>query len=209
MELLKLNKKKIRVLNGYSGLGGNRKNWNDDEIEVTAIELNSEIAKIYQDLFPNDKVIVADVHQYLLEHYKEFDFIWLSPSCPSHSDIRRMGVDIGRCKAIYPDMKLYEEIIFLKHFCKCKWVVENVISYYNPLIKPQIINRHYFWANFIISKINLPPGNIKHQETQPKYGFDLTNIKINDKRKLLRNLVNPKLGLHVFNCAYKEKQQTL
>jgi len=198
---------KIRVLNLYAGIGGNRKLW--ENVDVTAVEINPEIAKIYQDFFPEDKVIVADAHQYLLEHFREFDFIWSSPPCPSHSDIRRMGVDIGRINPIYPDMKLYEEIIFLKHFFVGKWVVENVISYYEPLIKPQKVNRHYFWANFFIYIIELPNGNIKHQETQPKYGFDLTDKNIGNKRKILRNLVNPKLGLHIFNCAFKIKQMTL
>lgn len=199
--------KTIKVLNLYAGIGGNRKLWKN--VEVTAIENNPEIAKIYQDFFPEDKIIVTDAHQYLLEHFKEFDFIWSSPPCPSHSDIRRMGVDIGRIKPIYPKMELYEEIIFLKHFFKGKYVVENVIPYYKPLIKPQIVSRHCFWSNFIISNINLPPGNIKHQETQPKYGFNLINNNIKDKRVILRNLVNPELGLHIFNMAFKEKQEVL
>ncbi|MHA1840461.1 MAG: DNA cytosine methyltransferase [Candidatus Heimdallarchaeota archaeon] len=200
---------KLKVLNLYAGIGGNRKLWPDDEIEVTAIDNNPEIAKIYQDFFPNDKIIVADAHQYLLEHFKEFDFIWSSPPCPSHSVIRRMNVDIGGTKPIYPDMQLYEEIIFLIHFCKCKWVVENVISYYEPLIKPQVINRHYFWSNFFIGKIILPSANIEYQRTQPKYGFNLTNYKIKEKTKILRNLVNPQLGLYTFKCAFKEKQLVL
>ena len=74
---------KLKILNLYAGIGGNRKLWEGHE--VTAVEFNPEIAKIYQDLFPNDKVIVGDAHQYLLEHYKEFDFIWASPPCPTHS----------------------------------------------------------------------------------------------------------------------------
>ena len=200
---------KMRVLNLYAGIGGNRELW-PKECDVVAIENNPEIAKIYQEFFPDDKVIVADAHQYLLNKYKnKFDFIWSSPPCPTHSDIRRMGVDIGRIKPIYPDMELYQEVIFLNQFCKNKWVIENVIAYYNPLIKPQEVNRHWFWSNFHISKIKLPFGNIKHQETQPKYGFNLNNIQIDNKRTLLRNLVNPKLGLHIFNCAFKEKQRVL
>ncbi len=198
---------KIKVLNLYAGIGGNRKLW--ENVEVTAVENNPQIAKIYQDFFPDDKVVVGDAHQYLLGHYEEFDFIWSSPPCPTHSDIRRMAVDIGRTEAKYPNMKLYEEIILLKHFCKVPWVVENVIPYYKPLIDPQIVSRHCFWSNFSITKIDLPPGNIKHQETQPKYGFDLTKSNITGKRTILRNLVNPELGLHVFSCAFRIKQKTL
>ena len=136
--------KHLKILNLYSGIGGNRKLWGDDH-EITAVEYEPEIAKIYQDFFPNDKVIVADAHQYLLEHFKEYDFIWSSPPCPSHSKIRNQaGVGCGQNEAIYPDMKLYEEIIFLQYFFKGKYCVENVIGYYKPLIAPQEINLHYY-----------------------------------------------------------------
>ncbi len=181
----------MKILNLYAGIGGNRKLWSGD-IEVTAIENNKEIAMIYQDFFPNDKVIITDAHKFLLEHYKEFDFIWSSPPCPSHSDIRRMGTTAGMYKAIYPDMDLYQEVILLKHFFKGKWVVENVKSYYKPLIEPQESGRHYFWANFIITNIKLPSLKIRD---------------ISDKK--VRNMVNPKLGLHIFKMAFKEPKKTL
>ena len=63
----------FRVLNLYACLGGNRYKWTD--CEVTAVELDPELARMYKERFPNDTVIVADAHQYLLDHYKEFDFI--------------------------------------------------------------------------------------------------------------------------------------
>ena len=77
----------MKILNLYACLGGNRYKWNEvkEDIEVTAIELDPEAARLYQERFPNDTVIVADAHQYLLDHYKEFDFIWSSPPCPTHS----------------------------------------------------------------------------------------------------------------------------
>ncbi|MBS3104967.1 DNA cytosine methyltransferase [Candidatus Woesearchaeota archaeon] len=80
----------MKILNLYAGIGGNRKLWGG-EIEVIAVEINPDIAKIYQDNFPNDKVIVGDAHAYLEEHFEEFDFIWSSPPCPSHSKIRRFS----------------------------------------------------------------------------------------------------------------------
>ncbi|MDF1498839.1 MAG: DNA cytosine methyltransferase, partial [Patescibacteria group bacterium] len=127
----------MKILNLYSGIGGNRKLWTPkgDDHTITAVEYKPEIAKIYQDFFPNDKVIVADAHQYLLDHYNEFDFIWSSPPCPTHSDIRRCGVKAGQYKALYPAMELYQEIILLRHFSNGKWVVENVKPYYKPLIE--------------------------------------------------------------------------
>ncbi len=78
----------MRVLNLYAGIGGNRKLWED--VEVTAVEINEKIAAIYQDFFPDDKVVVGDAHAYLLEHFGEFDFIWSSPPCPTHSQLGKM-----------------------------------------------------------------------------------------------------------------------
>jgi len=77
----------MKILNLYAGIGGNRKLWGNKHL-ITAIEFDPKIAKIYQDNFPKDKVIVTDAHQYLLEHFSEFDFIWSSPPCQSHSRVR-------------------------------------------------------------------------------------------------------------------------
>lgn len=184
------------------------------DIEVTAVEINPEIAKVYKDFFPNDTVIIVDAHEYLLKNYRKFDFIWSSPPCPTHSDIRRCGVHKGQYEALYPDMGLYQEIILLQHFARkdTKWVVENVDPYYDPLIKPQKSGRHFFWSNFIISFKNKDQEHEIHNNIDGNkivYGFDLTSKDIKDKRKILRNLVNPKVGQHVFNCAYNTKQETL
>lgn len=218
----------MKILNLYAGIGGNRKLWGDEH-KVIAIENNKEIAKIYQDFFPNDKVIVTDAHKYLLDHYKEFDFIWSSPPCPTHSRTNHF-LKATHNIIRYPDMKLYEEIILLQTHFKGKWVVENVISYYKPLINPKEIGRHYFWSNFNITKIKTPNDDIgkmcgKNQkghnirkaiireaqipELTSLHGFNIEKIKLKNKRQVLRNCVLPKLGLHIFNCAFKEKQATL
>ena len=98
----------MRVLNLYAGLGGNRKHWNN--CEVTAIEYTPKIAKVYRDQYPQDTVIVADAHQYLLENHQDFDFIWSSPPCQSHSRMIRSG---RNRRSRYVDLKLYEEIMLL------------------------------------------------------------------------------------------------
>lgn len=202
---------KLKVLNLYAGIGGNRKLWPDDKIEVTAVENNIEIAKIYQDFFPDDHVEVTDAHAYLLDYFEDFDFIWSSPPCPTHSRVRMMASKAGSYDKKYPNMKLYEEIIFLMHFAKCKWVVENVVSYYEPLIKPYEASRHFFWANFIIQKKDVEQRN--HNSVTGKthlYGYDLTKYKLEHRKdQIIRNMVHPSLGLHIFNCAFKEKQTTL
>lgn len=212
----------MKILNLYAGIGGNRKLWGDEH-EVTAIELDPKIAKIYQDFFPNDKVIITDAHQYLLEHFKEFDFIWSSPPCPSHSKLRKhfVGTPHG-AKPIYPDMKLYKEILFLEGYFKGKWVVENVVGWYKPLIKPYELERHYFWSNFLITKENIIPKikfsitggrnkesqNEQIERLEQELGFNLFKYNV-DKRLLLRNCVNPEISHYIFKMAFKYKQKTL
>jgi len=161
---------KYKILNLYACLGGNRYKWDEVakkanvDMQVTAVEWDEELAKLYQERFPNDIVIVEDAHQYLLDHYKEFDFIWSSPPCPTHSRLRKTNTGNGlrQSKASYPDMKLYQEIILLEHFFKGKYCVENVISYYEPLIIPKKRDRHYYWTNFYLPKniINIITCNI-------------------------------------------------
>jgi DNA (cytosine-5)-methyltransferase 1 len=201
----------MKILNLYAGIGGNRKLWGDEH-EVTAVENVDYIAEAYRKLYPNDTVIEADAHQYLLEHFKEYDFIWSSPPCPTHSRLNTTFDARGILK--YPDMRLYQEIILLKHFCYVPWVVENVIGYYRPLIAPtRELARHYFWTNFYLSKYyreeggyNLVMSNIG--TLQDYLGIDLPpNTK--EARKLLRNCVHPKLGQHVFENRYGLIQEAL
>ncbi len=198
----------MKILNLYAGIGGNRKLWGDEH-EITAVELNPEIAKIYQDFFPNDKVIVTDAHQYLLDHFQEFDFIWTSPPCPSHSRVRK--VTEQQNKPIFPDMKLYEEILLLEGYFKGKWVVENVISWYEPLIKPYQFRQHYYWSNFVIDgkKSAFRCHDGKNTELQEIKGFDLLGYSGIDKTKILRNCVEPQAGKEIFEMAFTKKQEVL
>ena len=201
-----------RILNLYAGIGGNRKLWNDSNFQITAIEYDQATADVYKSLFPNDTIIVADAHDYLLENYMNFDFIWSSPPCPTHSDIRRCGVHAGQYEALYPNMELYQEIILLQNFAKkkTKFIVENVIPYYEPLIPAtKKLHRHLYWANFPIGNFEVT-DNRKHSKIQgysSVYGFDIKDSEIADKRKALRNMVDPDLGLYILNCALGVQQK--
>jgi len=196
----------MKILNLYACLGGNRYKWNEvkEDIEVTAIELDPECARLYKERFPNDTVIIADAHQYLLDHYKEYDFIWSSPPCPTHSRIQLSQYTTRDMK--YPDMKLYQEIIFLKTFYKGKYVVENVIPYYEPLIPANKRDRHLYWTNF-----NLPANLNGRKNPDLSRTKDLINVmsKYHDydfrqykgeqlMNKIARNLVDYEAGKTIF-----------
>ena len=202
----------MKVLNLYAGIGGNRKLWED--VEVTAVEINPIIAQIYEDHFPDDTLVIGDAHQYLLDHYKEFDFIWSSPPCPTHSRARFWASkgDAWGVPPAYPDMMLYQEIIFLqKWYDNGLYCVENVIGYYDPLIKPQNVGKHYFWANFNI--MNIKTDSRAHYDTtadlQRVKGFDLSKYSGFRKDQVLRNAVLPAIGKHVLDCARGNTQQQL
>jgi len=202
----------MKVLNLYAGIGGNRKLWED--VEVTAVEIDEKIAGIYQDFFPDDKMVIGDAHQYLLDHYKEFDFIWSSPPCPTHSKMRRwLTMQKEATKPVFPDMTLYEEIIFLRSYFEGKHCVENVSSYYTPLIKPQEIGRHYYWANFMIREFKPKDKRVIRdrtwQELQEIYGFDISKYDGIDKRKTLRNCVEPEIGQLILDSAMGNTQAQL
>lgn len=195
----------MRVLNLYAGLGGNRKLWTG--CDVVAVENAPEIAAVYKRLHSADEVIVSDAHQYLLDHYEEFDFIWSSPPCPTHS---KMAKATRHKLRRYPDMALYQEIIFLQHFFKGKWVVENVEPFYEPLISGKVMGRHIYWSNFELPyAVEKPPpdfvnltnlaGKKKlmdwlgiHYEENIYYGNNHCPAQI------LRNCVHPNVGLMIY-----------
>jgi DNA (cytosine-5)-methyltransferase 1 len=216
----------IKILNLYACLGGNRYKWNEvsDNIEVTAVELDPEAARLYQERFPNDIVIVADAHQYLLDNFKNFDFIWSSPPCPSHSKVRISQKNRESFKFIYPDLKLYEEIIFLDNFFDGKYVIENVTPYYEPLIPAQKRGRHLYWTNFILPnvinerKLDGTLTNMKDEVTvlSKFHDYDFRKYKGEQAvNKMARNLVDYEAGKTIFETALgivkakDDKQQTL
>ena len=204
----------MKVLNLYACLGGNRFKWDEVakekgiEIEVTAVELDPEAARLYQERFPNDKVIVADAHQYLLDNYKEFDFIWSSPPCPSHSRVRFSQKNRESTKAIYPDMKLYEEILFLQNYFEGKYVVENVIPYYEPLIQAQKRGRHLYWTNYTLPtdikerKVQIGSGKDEVNKLCIFHDYDFRRYKGEQRvDKMARNLVDYEAGRTIFETA--------
>jgi DNA (cytosine-5)-methyltransferase 1 len=212
---------KIKVLNLYACLGGNRYKWDEvADIEVTAVELDPEAARLYQERFPNDKVVVADAHQYLLDHYKEFDFIWSSPPCPSHSKARFARK--STTTAIYPDFKLYEEVVFLDNYFDGKYCVENVVPFYEPLIAGKKRGRHLYWTNFNLPndlqerKVSIMEGNDEVKRWCEFHDYDFYQYNGSQTTvKMARNLVDYEAGKTIFSVAMgvviksKDNQQSL
>jgi len=212
---------KIKVLNLYACLGGNRYKWDEvADIEVTAVELDPEAARLYQERFPNDKVVVADAHQYLLDHYKEFNFIWSSPPCPSHSKARFARK--STTTAIYPDFKLYEEVVFLDNYFDGKYCVENVVPFYEPLIAGKKRGRHLYWTNFNLPndlqerKVSIMEGNDEVKRWCEFHDYDFYQYNGSQRiDKMARNLVDYEAGKTIFSVAMgvviksKDNQQSL
>lgn len=214
----------MKVLNLYAGIGGNRKLWED--VEVTAVEYDEKIAAKYQEFFPNDVVICGDAHQYLLDHFSEFDFIWSSVPCQTHTkmnicnslspykDNTKQLLQGGGIVPRYADMRLYQEIIFLKHHFKGKFCVENVVAYYEPLIRPLEFGKHWFWLNFHVTPIKTRSRGMGANDTTretltDRKGYSWDSLEGLDRELVLRNCVEPEIGLHILEESKRDVQPTL
>ena len=210
-----INKSRIRVLNLYAGIGGNRFLW-PGNLDITAVEMNPKIAAEYKINFPGDTIIIADAHNYLLHNYMNYDIIWSSPPCQTHT---RMNYILEKKR--YIDLGLYQEIILLKNFFSGKYVIENVSPYYNPLIGAEFkLCRHLFWTNVKhLNDVILP--EFEAQFRGARKGINVMDRKsicrwlgIPDGSKTIylsgksseqvyRNCVHPKLGLSIMNDILK------
>ena len=196
----------MRILNLYAGIGGNRKLWGSEH-EVTSVEYDPKIAAIYADLFPQDTLIVGDAHEFLRQHHEEFDFIWSSPPCQTHSSFRyNIGVRFRGVEPKFPDMTLYEEIVFLQYHAKpeTKWLVENVVPYYEPLIPAKKIGRHLYWSNFELPQLPDLVDNIRGNQIpdlEELHGYDLSKYSLPNKRQVLRNVVSPQVGRRILEAV--------
>ena len=114
-------------------------------------------------------------------------------------------------------MKLYQEIIFLEHFFKGKYCVENVIPYYQPLITAKKRGRHLYWTNF-----NLPNDlgerkakGFTHETNgfikrlSDFHNYDFRKYKGKQRiHKIARNLVDYEAGKTIFDVARETYKNT-
>lgn len=221
----------MKILNLFAGLGGNRQNWNGHSI--ISIEINPGVAKLYQELYPDDIVLNMDVFDYLREkenNLKDFDFIWASPPCQSHSHMQLFT----RHNNNYPPIPRLDQtiglIIWLNKFYNNKFVVENVIPWYglidlrfNNIFKVKL-DRHIFYSNFKIQSKKFRSrgseghgkiGGLMRMKGSELCNFHNLDISIidklkglqesgNDHLKVLRNLCNSELGDYILKQSLKE-----
>jgi DNA (cytosine-5)-methyltransferase 1 len=108
-------------------------------------------------------------------------------------------------------MKLYEEILFLEAYFDGKYVVENVIPFYDPLIPAQKRGRHLYWCNFTLPNNigeriegNGLIGSAKNEVAAlgKFHDYDFSQYKGEQRmNKIARNLVDYEAGLTIFNTA--------
>ena len=107
-------------------------------------------------------------------------------------------------------MRLYQEILLLDGYFDGYYCIENVISWYEPLIEPQKLGRHYFWANFEIpeKEFDSRGGFDKGKGLAEKLEYDISNWKGVDKRLLLRNCTEPEVGKYIYDKYLEAKGET-
>lgn len=196
----------MKVLNLYAGLGGNRALW-PEHANVTAVENDPKILAAYQRQYPGDHCVNGDAHIYLLEHLHEYDFVWSSPPCQTHSTLGRAA------KRRYPDFRLYEEIHLLENEFRGPWAVENVVPWYRPLKPPTFkVGRHLFWASaFAMIQDEPSPPNFANLGTMAGRArlLDWLGLTIPEviyyqgnhcPSQVVRNCVHPAVGRRVFDA---------
>jgi len=209
----------MKILNLYAGLGGNRSLWSRTH-EITAVENDGSIVKLYKKRFPHDKVLFESVNEFLMKKdVNEFDFIWASPPCSTHSQMQKFN----KKKMPIPRMdEIYGLIIWLEKNYEGKFAVENVQPWYKTPIQPTArIDRHIFWANFKIIKKRFREKRKMHgtlskshimRDSKDKLikDFMLEDIKhdllkLARNERFIRNCVDPRIGAYILSqCIYQK-----
>lgn len=197
----------MKVLNAYAGIGGNRHLW-PASWKITAIELDERVAAEYARRYPDDTVLVEDAHAFVMDRAAEFEAVWTSPPCPTHSRLAKT-VAARTGAALEPDPRLWEEVEFLRELGG-RYVVENVHTYYAPPIAPDVVTaRHYYWTNNPPAMLTALHGtgilcpDTRMAEYAEAYGLPpIPHRALRDSRKAMRNAVVPHEGLELAVAAF-------
>ena len=206
---------KKELYNGCAGFGANTHLVDRGKCNITHTEHFKEIAEVNKKLHKNDTIIVTDTFQHFQDNHEKFDAAWFSVNCQGHS--KMVKATRHNVNKIPPVTELYGLIIFLKHFYKGDWVVENVVPFYEPLIEPTLrVGRHLFWSNkpiFGVEDVKRPKGFINKSNKQGAdelkkwLGLDFEGYvyyKGNHcPAQTLRNCVHPYIGEQIINQLLK------
>ncbi len=210
----------IKILDLFCGLGGVARGFQEYLIEKNikfeyyAVDIDFKILLTHKILNPKSITIKKDAYSLRDEELKEYDFIWASPPCETHSHLNFYNWNNPK-KFKPPDMRLYKLIKRL-HILNIPFIVENVKPYYKPPIKPCTkIGRHILWSNISLKpfKVNLPNNftNVKDdvKRLADYHELDITiahKIKkilgISKTKAVLRDMVH-------WRIAYKIAEQVI
>lgn len=210
----------MKILNLFAGLGGNRRTWSSHEI--TAVDFNPKIVNIYKKLYPNDLIIEKDVFDYLQEiDLLEYDFIWSSPPCQSHSHMQVFTKN-GRKAKLPMINQVLGLALWLKKYYPGPFVVENVVPWYGILktnkLFTVVIDRHLFYSNFKILPKSFDKGNNRHgsiggiMRESREYLMNKHHLPnwiledlsgVHDKDQIIRNCVDSKIGDYVLKQSQR------
>lgn len=188
---------KIKFLNTFAGVGGNTELLDRDKFEVTHIELYSKPTRYLEENFPNDIVLRKNAWRYIPENFRDYDIVWASPSCKTHSRARVFQLSDRYVNGNFelPDERLWMLIKWLKVFgSRMIWIVENVIPFYTSIeIPTALVGRHLVWSNKRIGDKSFEADQIIYKQ---KGSFD-------------RDRMNPEIGKYIIEQAINDKQTSL
>ena len=204
----------MRVLDLYAGLGGSDKGIRSVlekkgiDYEYVAIEIDPKVAEAHRKNNPGSRVIVADALSWLPE-VKNFDFVWASPPCKTHSKWNMVWAS-RREKHPKPDPTLW---FLIREFRSLgiNFVVENVDPYYKDPCKPTIkIGRHQFWTSFPIKKFDFisrekPFPEMTIRDWLQYHQLETVEGKAQDKRQALRNCTHYSIAAGIFEQFLEPK----
>jgi len=197
----------VRVLDLYAGLGGTDKGIRkvaaekNIKLDYYAIEIDPAVCQAHKKNHLESNVICADVKDWL-DKVTDFDFVWASPPCQTHSINNYSNKAIGyKTKPV--DWSLWHVIDILQRAETIPFVVENVKIWYNEPFKHNFkLDRHYFWTNLQLVPFDYhkkPAKEWCHISVKDWQEYhQLEPATTGDKRQQLRNCVHWSIAAGIF-----------
>ncbi|MCE7740456.1 MAG: DNA cytosine methyltransferase [Candidatus Heimdallarchaeota archaeon] len=205
----------FKVLDLFAGVGGTAKGIQtflqekNIPFQYVAVENDPETIKAHLKLNPDSEIEFRDAY---LTSIKDYDFIWASPPCTSHS---QLNMYMNRKQ---PDMRLWSLITRLQQQ-QIPFIVENVEPYYRePIPHTLELGRHRFWSNKPIIPFEVPkmPKDWGWMGIPDWEKFHEINTRVTKfikdplkRRQLLRNIVHWTISYRIIEQILFPKQKQL